>query len=322
MLQLRTRLSGVLVLTVFGAAQAAEPAGDVFRNRIYIERESGPLGADLYVPPGKGPFPAVLVVHGGAWTMGSRVQLATVAMSLAQHGYTAATISYRLAPQHPFPAQIYDCQAAVRWLRQQAAEFKIDSTRIGGFGYSAGGQLVALLGTLGDQDFREAGVADDAPSARLQAVVAGGAPCDFRVLPANSRRLAYWLGDTRAARPEAYRIASPAAFISADDPPMFFFHGAQDLLVPISSPKRMVELLSGVGVAAEMRTIQNAGHIEALLDSETLQLALAFVDRYLKDAHVTRGGGDASARSSIAARAGTSSASFDGVAKGGASDGQ
>jgi acetyl esterase/lipase len=224
----------------------------------------------------------VLVVHGGAWSMGTRAQLAAVAIALARHGYTAATISYRLAPKDPFPAQIYDCQAAVRWLRENAGEFKIDPTRIGGFGYSAGGHLVALLGTLGDDDFREGGVPADAPSARLQAVVAGGTPCDFRGLPANSRRLAYWLGGTPSDKPDAYRFASPAAFITADDPPMFFFHGERDRLVPIHSPRRMVESLAVAGVEAKLHTIHNTGHIGALFDPETLAMALAFADRNLK----------------------------------------
>jgi acetyl esterase/lipase len=264
------------------AADAAEPGVDVIRNKIYVERQSAALAADIYRPQGAGPFPGVLVVHGGAWAMGSRAQLAAVAVALAKHGYTAAAISYRLAPKDPFPAQIYDCQAAVRWLRENAGEFKVDPTRIGGFGYSAGGHLVALLGTLGEDEFREEGAPADAPSARLQAVVAGGAPCDFRLLPAGSRRLVYWLGGTRTDKPDAYRVASPAAFISSDDPPMFFFHGERDHLVPIRSPIRMVELLAGAGVEAELHKIQDAGHIEALFDRETLKMALEFADRHLK----------------------------------------
>jgi triacylglycerol lipase len=143
--------------------------------------------------------------------------------------------------------------------------------------------LVALLGALDDDDVREEGVPKNAPSARLQAVVAGGAPCDFRYLPPDSNRLSYWLGGTRAAQPEAYRVASPAAFVSADDPPMFFFHGTRDFLVPIRSPQRMVELLAGTGVTAEMYPIEGRGHIEALFDREAQRQALAFADRHLKN---------------------------------------
>jgi len=281
-MRLKMTFCVALFVPLLSSSATAGGPVDVIRNRVYVERESGPLAADIYLPPGVGPFPGVLVVHGGAWTMGSRAQLAAIANALAENGYTAASISYRLAPKDPFPAQIYDCQAAVRWLRSNAKEFKLDPAHVGGFGYSAGGQLVALLGTLGDDDFREAGVPADAPSARLQAVVAGGAPCDFRRLPTDSKRIAYWLGGTRSEKPDAYRVASPAAFISADDPPMFFFHGARDFLVPIRSPLRMVELLKDAGVAAEMHTIPDAGHIEALFDRATLQLALAFADQNLK----------------------------------------
>lgn len=304
-------LAIVLLLGLIDFCRADEPAVDVLRNRTYVERESGPLAADVYVPRGAGPFPAILVVHGGAWRMGSRVQLAGVAMALAEHGYTAAAISYRLAPEHTFPAQIYDCQAAVRWMRQHASEFKIDPTRIGGFGYSAGGHLVALLGTLDDDDFPEEGIPADAPSARLQVVLAGGAPCDFRELPADSNRLAYWLGGTRAAKADAYRDASPASFITADDPPMYFFHGTQDFLVPISSPTRMAGLLKSAGVTEEMYSVKDAGHIQTMFDRAALEHALAFADRYLKGDGASLAGhdptrGDAPAPGDTAAHAQTS----------------
>ncbi len=275
-------LASLVLLASATMAVGSEADVEVRRNRVYSERDSGPLGMDVYLPRGDGPFPGVLVVHGGGWTMGSRAQLAAIAISFAEQGYTAAAISYRLAPEHRFPAQLHDCQAAVRWLRSHAAEYKIDPAHMGGYGYSAGGHLVALLGALDDADIREPGVPADAPSARLQAVVAGGAPCDFRSLPPGSTRLAYWLGGSRADRPEAYDNASPAAFATADDPPMFFFHGALDALVPIHSPRRMVELLASSGVVAEMYTVEERGHFTAIFDGEALRRAVAFTDRYLK----------------------------------------
>ncbi len=194
-----------------------------------------------------------MAAHGG-WDRES--QLASVAARFAEHGYTAVAISYRLAPQSKFPAQIYDCQAAVRWMRTHASEFKIDPQRIGGFGYSAGGHLVALLGTLDDSEFKEAGVPQDAPSDRLQCVLAGGAPCDFREMPADSSFLAYWLDGTRSEKPDNYRNASPATFITPDDPPMYFFSGVDDALVPIASPQKMVASLQKAGVTAEMHADQ------------------------------------------------------------------
>ncbi len=170
-------LGGVILIAgIPGLTWAAKPAVDVEYSRPYVERDSGPLSADVYMPhDGAGPFPGMLVVHGGAWRMGSRADLAAIARALAEHGYVAVAIDYRLAPHDKFPAQINDCQAAVRWMRSHASEFKIDPDRMGGFGYSAGGHLAALLGTLGDNDLREKGVPKGAPSARLQVVLAGGA---------------------------------------------------------------------------------------------------------------------------------------------------
>jgi acetyl esterase/lipase len=295
---------------------AAKPAVDVEYSRPYVERDSGPLSADVYMPhDGAGPFPGMLVVHGGAWRMGSRADLAAFARALAERGYVAVAIDYRLAPHDKFPAQIYDCQAAVRWMRSHASEYKIDPDRMGGFGYSAGGHLVALLGTLGDNDLREKGVPKGAPSARLQVVLAGGAPCDFRVMQPDSQQIAFWLGGSRSEQPDAYRDASPATYIKAGDPPMFFFHGKQDLLVPVESPTRMVELLKKAGGTAEMYTINDAGHIQALFDHNALERGLAFADRFLKtkDAALT-GAADGPARSTAKNREliGAHSGSSDG----------
>jgi acetyl esterase/lipase len=274
--------TSALLFGLAGLCRGAEPTVDVLRNQVFVERESGPLAADVYRPHGAGPFPGILVVHGGAWRMGARADFAVIAHRLAERGYTAVAIDYRLAPTYKFPAQIYDCQAAVRWMRSHASELKIDPARIGGFGYSAGGHLVALLGTLDDKELREPGLPANAPSARLQAVVAGGAPCDFRVLPGDSERVAFWIGGTRNKMPNEYRDASPASFITADDPPMYFFHGQQDLLVPVASPTEMVKLLKGAHVTAEMCVVKDAGHIQALFDRSAMERGLAFADKYLK----------------------------------------
>jgi acetyl esterase/lipase len=277
---------GSLVVVLGGllavAPSLAEESYDVLPDQVYVERDSGPLKSDVYVPHGDGSFPAMIVVHGGAWASGTKAQLAGIAEGLAKQGYTAAAISYRLAPQDKFPAQVYDCQAAVRWLRANAQKYKVDPDHVGGYGYSAGGHLVAMLGALDDDQLREPGLADDAPSARLQVVVAGGAPCDFRMLSPDSGRLAYWLGGTPGEKPEAYRDASPASYVTADDPPMFFFHGTADDIVPIRSPQRMVEKLKAAGVTCEIREIPEAGHMGAVVDRDAMLDALAFVNRNLR----------------------------------------
>jgi acetyl esterase/lipase len=213
--------------------------------------------------------------------MGTRAQLAGIAQVLAQHGLTAVAISYRLAPAHKFPAQIEDCRDAVRWMRTEAAKWKIDPERIGGFGYSAGAQLVSLLGTHpeGESD------GDTDPTqqiTRLQAVVAGGTPCDFRPLPADIDGLAFWLGGSPGEVPDQYRLASPAAFITADDPPFFFFHGENDQMVPVISPTQMHAALIAAGVSAELYVVPKLGHIACCMNQAAIEKAVGFLEAQLK----------------------------------------
>ena len=179
-------LGSALLFGLAGICRAVEPTVDVLRNQVFVERDSGPLAADVYRPRGAGPFPGMLVVHGGAWRMGARADLATIANGLAEHGYTAVAIDYRLAPTYKFPAQIYDCQAAVRWMRSHASELKIDPTRIGGFGYSAGGHLVALLGTLDEKELREPGIPANAPSDDCRSLSPAAHRATFESFPATA----------------------------------------------------------------------------------------------------------------------------------------
>lgn len=253
---------------------------DMRFGEIYCERDSGPLKADVYVPQGEGPFPAVLVVHGGAWHLGSRAQLSAQSQMFARQGFTAVAISYRLAPKHKFPAQIEDCRAALAWMRAEAENLKIDPTRIGGFGYSAGAQLIALLGTHTDGDSSLSNPSNSKTSG-LRAIACGGAPCEFRVLHKDQRMLSFWLGGTRREVPDQYRNASPAAFVSSDDPPMFFFHGEKDSLVPVESPKLMVSKLTEVGVEAELYMVPDTGHVFAVMDRAALKKSVRFLSEHL-----------------------------------------
>lgn len=278
----------IVVGILIGCLLAGEVRGaaahefDAKYGQTYVERETGPLKADLYIPKAAGIYPGVLVVHGGAWTMGTRAQLSGVAQLLAKNGFSAVAISYRLAPQSKFPAQIEDCKEAVRWMREHATDLKLDPARIGGFGYSAGAQLVALLGTTTAEDGLEGVERPEAkPNTRLQAVVGGGAPCDFRAMPLDERFLGFWLGGTRREVPEQYRLASPAAFISPDDPPMFFFHGEKDDLVPLSLARGMCEQLNLCGCSAELYVVPMLGHTAAAMDRTAVEMAIAFLAQHL-----------------------------------------
>lgn len=251
---------------------------EVRRDVTYARVGAEKLLLDAYVPTAAGPHPAVLVVHGGAWRSGNKQQLSLIAHMLAGRRYVAFAINYRLAPRHRFPAQIEDCRRAVRWIVAHAGRYKADAARLGAMGYSAGGHLVAMLAVQGVEHKTPAGVR----TIRLKAVAAGGAPCDFRPLPADSRVLAYWLGGTRAEKPKAYEQASPAALVSPSASPVFFYHGGADRLVPAASPRAMCEALRRVKVDSQFCVIPGAGHIPAALNLPAMGKAFDFLGKHLR----------------------------------------
>ncbi len=286
---LRTVLASCFVLGAVVLAWADGEAENskkpqLIRNVVYAERGDQKLAGDIYVPPGEGPFPGVLMIHGGAWMSGAKWHMNRHAAVVSRAGYTVVSISYRLAPKDRFPAQIEDCRDAVRWMRRHADKYKIDANRIAVYGYSAGGHLAALLGVTGD-DAADGGAAGSGKpvSTRVQAVVAGGAPCNFQSMPPHAKTLAYFLGGTRSEKPDVYKQASPLAFVSTDDAPVFFFHGANDALVPKRSPTTMMSKLKETGVRCELYLVPDKGHIEAFLDEDVAPRAVRFLDSVLKE---------------------------------------
>ena len=236
-----------------------------------------PLLADVYRPHGAGPFPSVLLLHGGAWKRGDRGQVEGLAERIAERGYLVVSATYRLVPEHVWPTQLRDVQQALRWMRSsEGAARGVDPARIGTFGYSAGGHLAALLG----------GMADEAqwsgPGLAVKAVVAGGTPsdlpafCDGKLVPA-------FIGKPCTAALQSYKDASPMHHISAGDPPVFIYHGGFDTLVPIDQAERYKAALDAAGITTEYFVIRGHGHITAFFaDGAAVDAALDFLDRYLR----------------------------------------
>ena len=265
---------GLLAATFLPHVAVAEtPQVRMVPNQVFAERNNKILLADIYLPPGEGPFPGVLMIHGGAWAGGSRSHMAAHALFLANHGYVVASISYRFAPHSPFPAQLEDCQAGLDWLLKNADKFQMDPRRLAAWGYSAGGHLASLLATT---------EANDAEVSPLKAVVAGGAPCDFTDEPAESERLKFFLGGSRAELPEVYAAASPVTHATAKCPPMFFFHGTSDEIVPMENSQVMYKKLSCLGVPTTYHKLEGLGHVGAFINLEARREALKFLDDHLK----------------------------------------
>ena len=245
---------------------------------VYSKVGDRELLLDAFVPKREGDLPAVLVVHGGAWRSGNRQQLRTYAKELAKRGIVCFAIDYRLAPEHKFPAQIEDCREAVKWIRANATEFKVDTERLGAIGYSAGGHLVCLLATTGEKPKEENGNVDT----RIKAAAAGGAPTDFRSFPDNGKWAEYWMGGDLRTCPDLFRDASATAFVDKEDAPVFFFNGTVDKVVPIAWSQSCYEALKSIGVKTEMHSIEGAGHMEAARDVAALEKAFAFLEAELK----------------------------------------
>ncbi len=248
----------------------------------YASGENYRLTLDVYVPEGDGPYPTILAIHGGAWRIGSKLHWIRHAWKLAESGFVVVAINYRHAPEYPFPAQIHDGKAAVRWMRNHAGEYKIDPDRIGGLGYSAGGHLVAMLGTSDASDGLEGEVAEaeKAISTRLKAVAAGGAPCDLDFVEEDSHALDYWLGAPRITAPEIWKQATPATYLTVDDPPFYFFHGIHDAMVPGESSKSLHQKIQGLGIESEMVTYDD-GHFGLFSRVEALDPVINFFHRHL-----------------------------------------
>lgn len=210
--------------------------------------------------------PLAVYIHGGGWTSGSKAGAINRAEAklLYQLGFAVAAINYRLSPQFHFPAHIHDCKLAIRYLRANAAALGIDPDRIAVFGGSAGGHLVALLGTSG-------GLADlDGPglegvSSRVQAVVDFFGPADLRIMtgdidPGGVQTLTNFLGCDPRACPALAALASPASHVTPDDPPILMIHGDKDVIVPYRQSEILAEALRLSGNACALIKVLNAGH--------------------------------------------------------------
>lgn len=234
------------------------------------------LLADVYTPSGTGPFPSVLLIHGGAWKRGDREQVQGLAERIAARGYLVVNTTYRLVPEYVFPAQLQDVQQAARWMRVSGASHGIDPKRIGSFGYSAGGHLAALLAAAADDPVL--GLADT----HMKAVVAGGTPSDL-TLYKGGYLVPNFIGGPKSEKLEAFNAASPALHVKPGHPPVFQYHATLDDYVPFEQAEKYKARLDAAGVANELFVIKGHGHISGFFaDGEAVQAALVFLDRHLR----------------------------------------
>jgi alpha-L-fucosidase 2 len=218
------------------------------------------LRLDANVPEGKGPFPAVILVHGGAWSAGdksggkNRGLIAPMEDPLSRAGFAWFSINYRLAPTNRYPACIEDVETAIRWVKAHAGEFSIDTNRIALAGESAGAHLAALAAVRAR------------PATRVQAVVAfyGGFDLNEGLAPEAPLwpSLAALTGFTNysAEAASVIRAASPITYVKPGLPPFLLLHGTDDTRVAYAESLNFQARLKAVGVPCDLITIYKGAH--------------------------------------------------------------
>lgn len=259
-------------------AAAVQDDVTVKRDVTYRTVDGEQLGLDVYQPAKKGKDrPAVVVVHGGGWTQGDKALFAQQSSQLAQRGFVAFSVNYRLAPAHPYPAAVQDVEAAVAWVRKHAKAYGVDPKRVGALGGSAGGHLVGMLATDGEGSLES--------GHRVAAVVSWSGPMDLVALgPAASTNagssIRAFLGCLPDACPDAYAAASPVTHVDKTDSPMLIVNSTNEL-VPKTQADAMKAALDEAGVANQEIILPGTAHSRAYANRVWDQ-TVTFLENYLE----------------------------------------
>jgi len=261
----------------------------VERDIEYVTGGGKSRALDVYfAEKAEGKLPLVVWIHGGAWVGGDKG--GCPAARLVPRGYVAASINYRLSGEAVFPAQIHDCKAAIRWLRANAEKYGIDPDRIGVWGSSAGGHLVALLGTSGDIKELEGDKGPRNVSSRVQAVCDFFGPTDFSKIgdfPSNLKHNApdspesKLIGAPILENQEKGQRANPIRYIAKDCPPFLIMHGDKDMTVPMNQSELLNEALKKAGLDVTYHVVPGGGH--GFGGAEIDKKVNEFFDRVLKE---------------------------------------
>ena len=250
-----------MIVRVFLAAcllsAFASAAGIEVRNDIEFARPGGePLLMDVHIPPGAGPHAAVILVHGGGWSAGSKQAnfIQPLFGPLDESGLAWFSIDYRLAPKHPYPAAVRDVEESIRYIKAHAKEFRIDPKRLALMGESAGGHLVALVATRATPETKVAAVVPFYGAFDLEALLAPRKEV--------SKGMTGFLGITDMSEKSraVLREASAATYVKKGLPPFLLIHGTKDEAVPYDQSVKFNAQLKAVGVKTEFYTVEDGIH--------------------------------------------------------------
>jgi acetyl esterase/lipase len=262
---------------------------------IYGEADGIPLLLDICMPvKSDQPLPVIMFIHGGGWRFGDKAASGGLTnRTFAKFGFVTCSVNHRLTTEAPFPAQIHDVKAAVRWLRGNASEYNIDPERIGVWGHSSGGHLSALLGLSYDTPELEGNSGSPGYSSRVQAVCTSAAPTDILQMGgwhnAPGSPEAHLVGSTfHYERPDLTDKINPINYIREDAPPFLVIHGDQDVIVPVNQSNLLFDALENVSYLR----VKNGDHDDYnggnLTLDEIMPMILAYFYKHLVENPVSK----------------------------------
>ena len=257
---------------------AQEVGQNSIKKDVIYGRAGGlDLTCDILQPDqGKGPFPAILFFHGGGWQAGDKSHGHHWLRSFAKSGYVGISVGYRFAPEYPWPAQVLDAKAAVRYVRANAEPLQIDPNRIGVMGESAGGYLALMIGMTEDGDEFEENDGSKEYSSTVQAVVAYFSATDFTlprpilqddikesVMAYYGKTLDAVMADfmgTATPTPALLKKMSVVTYVDGHDPPCQIFQGDADPFVSVSQALKLDQALTQANVRHDLIIVPGGGH--------------------------------------------------------------
>jgi len=280
-----------LCLAVMAGSPLAVAAPKVEADLEYAKVADTALKLDLYLPEGTGPAPLLVFVHGGGWEAGSKAGMPLG--GLVERGFAVASVDFRPASKAPFPGQVHEIKAAVRFLRASAKQYGYDASRIGIVGVSSGGHLAAMVGTTNGDPELEGSLGDHAgESSAVQAIVSYFGAANLTTILAQSTpfglgvrepALTRLLGSLPKDNEAAARKASPVFYVDARDPPLFMFHGDQDPQMPINQSHELEGAYEKQGAAVEFVVVHGAAHGgDAFYLPQNLEQVEKFLDANLR----------------------------------------
>jgi acetyl esterase len=259
------------------AAPAARTAVVSHLNVPYRVVDGATLALDVYAPDGAGPYPAVLVVHGGGWHNGDKAEFAPEGQKLALAGFVAFVANYRLAPPDGdwhAPTPIQDLHAAVRWIRANAPAYGADPSLVGALGSSAGGNLAQMIAVTGRPGVgRVDAVVSWSGSTRLRLCTLGSDPARTCATRTN------YVGAAMGAAPRAWDRASPYSFVRPGDPPMYLANSTAEIVAEEEATD-MASRLAGAGVPCQLHIVEGDLHARGYED-QVWDESVAFLRTYL-----------------------------------------